>query len=100
MAWLARYERFTLHFTPTSCSWLDAVESFFAKLAKQRLKRQGAPDRRTKKMPLRIRRSFTPGNPTRLLGQHRLDGGPFTVREFIAHDFALQFGSLNHRHRS
>ena len=36
MAWLARYERFTLHFTPTSCSWLDAVESFFAKLAKQR----------------------------------------------------------------
>src|SRR6201998_3191931 len=26
-------------FTPTSCSWLNAVEGFFAKLAKQRLKR-------------------------------------------------------------
>ena len=27
------------HFTPTSCSWLNAVEGFFAKLAKRRLKR-------------------------------------------------------------
>jgi transposase len=28
-----------LHFRPTSCSWLNAVEGFFAKLAKRRLKR-------------------------------------------------------------
>jgi transposase len=39
MAWLDRHERFTFHFTPTSCSWLNAVEGFFAKLAKRRLKR-------------------------------------------------------------
>jgi len=38
-AWLARHRRFTFHFTPTSCSWLNAVEGFFAKLAKRRLKR-------------------------------------------------------------
>src|SRR3979490_359344 len=25
-AWLDRHERFTFHFTPTSCSWLNAVE--------------------------------------------------------------------------
>ena len=37
--WLARHERFTFHFTPTSCSWLNAVEGFFAKLTKRRLKR-------------------------------------------------------------
>ncbi len=37
--WLGRYPRFTFHFTPTSASWLNAVESFFAKLTKQRLKR-------------------------------------------------------------
>ncbi len=37
--WLARHPRFAFHFTPTSCSWLNAVESFFAKLAKRRLKR-------------------------------------------------------------
>ncbi|MER9345427.1 IS630 family transposase, partial [Mesorhizobium sp. M0601] len=38
-AWLDRHQRFTFHFTPTSCSWLNAVEGFFAKLSKRRLKR-------------------------------------------------------------
>src|SRR5690242_2779971 len=38
-AWLARHPRWTFHFTPTSASWLNAVEGFFAKLSKQRLKR-------------------------------------------------------------
>ena len=37
--WLARHPRWTFHFTPTSCSWLNAVEGFFARLAKRRLKR-------------------------------------------------------------
>ena len=37
--WLDRHERFSFHFTPTSCSWLNAVEGFFAKLSKRRLKR-------------------------------------------------------------
>ena len=31
--------RWTFHFTPTSASWLNAVEGFFATLAKRRLKR-------------------------------------------------------------
>ena len=39
LAWLARHPRWTFHFTPTSCSWLNAVESFFATLTKRRLKR-------------------------------------------------------------
>ena len=38
-AWLDSHPRFTFHFTPTSCSWLNAVEGFFAKLTKRRLKR-------------------------------------------------------------
>ena len=37
--WLDRHERFVFHFTPTSCSWLNAVEGFFAKLSRRRLKR-------------------------------------------------------------
>ena len=37
--WLDRHPRFTFHFTPTSASWLNAVEGFFAKLAKRRLQR-------------------------------------------------------------
>jgi transposase len=38
-AWLARHPRWTFHFTPTSASWLNAVEGFFAKLTCKRLKR-------------------------------------------------------------
>ena len=37
--WLARHPRWTFHFTPTSASWLNAVEGFFAKLTTRRLKR-------------------------------------------------------------
>jgi transposase len=37
--WLARHPRFHFHFTPTSASWLNAVEGFFAKLTSKRLKR-------------------------------------------------------------
>src|SRR6187200_2052746 len=37
--WLTRHPRWTFHFTPTSASWLNAVEGFFAKLTKRRLKR-------------------------------------------------------------
>jgi transposase len=39
LKWLARHPRFTFHFTPTSASWINAVEGFFATLTKRRLKR-------------------------------------------------------------
>jgi transposase len=35
--WLERHPRWTFHFTPTSSSWLNAVEGFFAKLSRRRL---------------------------------------------------------------
>jgi transposase len=38
LAWLERHPRWSFHFTPTSCSWLNAVEGFFAKLTRRRLK--------------------------------------------------------------
>ena len=41
--WLARHPRWIFHFTPTSCSWLNAVETFFAKLTQRRLKRGSFP---------------------------------------------------------
>ena len=37
--WLERHPRSTFHFTPTSASWLNAVEGFFTTLAKRRLTR-------------------------------------------------------------
>jgi hypothetical protein len=39
ICWLARHPRRTFHFIPTSASWLNAVERFFAKFTKRRLKR-------------------------------------------------------------
>ena len=39
MAWLGGRPRWTFHFTPTSCSWLNAVETFFARLTSRRLRR-------------------------------------------------------------
>ncbi len=38
-AWLARHPRWTFHFTPTSASWINAVEGFFSALTRRRLKR-------------------------------------------------------------
>jgi transposase len=37
--WLDNHPRFLFHFTPTSASWLNAVEGVFAILTKRRLKR-------------------------------------------------------------
>ena len=39
LAWLTRHPRWTFHFTPTSGSWLNAVETFFSTLPRRRLKR-------------------------------------------------------------
>lgn len=38
-AWLDRHPRFSIHYTPTSASRLNAVEGYFATLTKTRLKR-------------------------------------------------------------
>ena len=38
-AWLAAHPRFHLHFTPTSASWLNLVERFFAEITEKRIRR-------------------------------------------------------------
>jgi transposase len=37
--WLAKHPRFSVHFTPTSASWLNMVERFFRDLTTERLRR-------------------------------------------------------------
>jgi transposase len=37
--WLLRHPRFHLHFTPTSASWINQVERFFAELTNKQLRR-------------------------------------------------------------
>ena len=58
--WLARHPRWTFHFTPTSASWLNAVEGFFAKL----------PAAQARRLPIR-RRNATRDQPLRGRDQRR-----------------------------
>ena len=37
--WLQKHPRYHLHFTPTSASWLNAVEGWFAQLQRRALQR-------------------------------------------------------------
>jgi transposase len=39
LQWLGRHPRWVFHFTPTSGSWLNAVETFFSALTRRRLRR-------------------------------------------------------------
>lgn len=39
LEWLADHPRWVLHFTPTSSSWLNAVENFFSVITRQRIRR-------------------------------------------------------------
>jgi len=38
-AWLGRHPRFHIHFTPTSCSWLNLVERWFREITDKRIRR-------------------------------------------------------------
>ena len=38
MAWLAAHPRFTFHFTPVHCSWMNQVEQWFSVLQRKRLR--------------------------------------------------------------
>jgi transposase len=38
-AWLKRHPRFHVHFIPTSCSWLNVIERWFAEITNKRIRR-------------------------------------------------------------
>ena len=65
-AWFARNPRFHVHFTPTSASWLNLVERFFALLSERQIKR--STHRSTVELERAIRR---------YLGIHNEDPKPF-----------------------
>ena len=39
LKWLKQHPRFHIHFTPTSASWLNAVESWFSQLERRAVRR-------------------------------------------------------------
>src|SRR5437667_495410 len=61
--WLARHPRFHVHFTPTSASWINLVERWFAALTEKQLRR--GVHRSTRELEAAIRRyiEITNGHP-------------------------------------
>jgi transposase len=55
--WLAAHPRFHVHFTPTSASWLNLVERWFAALSEKRIKR--GTHRSTRELETAIREYLT-----------------------------------------
>ena len=37
-AWLQKHPRFVMHYVPTSCSWLNLIERWFAELTNKRIR--------------------------------------------------------------
>jgi len=37
--WLAKHPRFVVHYVPTSCSWLNLIERWFAELTNKQIRR-------------------------------------------------------------
>ncbi len=52
--WLLKHPRFHVHFTPTSSSWLNLVESFFSLLSKRVLKRGAHRSTRSLEKDIRV----------------------------------------------
>ena len=67
VAWLERRPRWTFHFTPTSGSWLDAVETFFSALTRRRIRRGAFGSIVDLQAAI-----------NRYLAEHNLDPKPFT----------------------
>ena len=42
-AWLRKHPRFVIHYVPTSCSWLNLIERWFAELTNKRIRRDSFP---------------------------------------------------------
>lgn len=60
--WLAKHPRYHLHFTPTSSSWLNLVERWFAKISEKQIKR--GTHRSTRALETAIREYIEIGNET------------------------------------
>ena len=70
-AWLARRPHYHVHFTPTSASWINQVERWFAELTRKRLQRGVHTSVRQLEADIRAFIDRHNQNPGRSNGQNR-----------------------------
>ena len=72
--WLEKHPRFKLHFTPTSASWLNAVEGWFARLERRALYRNAFSSMADLKAAIRrLSRPIMNTQPSLFAGTKRLN---------------------------
>ena len=99
--WLAGHPRFVLHFTPTSSSWLNLVERWFAELTNKKLRRSAHTSVRSLNADIRAwietwnhhpRPTSGPRPPTRSSNR-----SPPTATELTTHDTSRSWPSRRPR---
>src|SRR5579863_6949558 len=88
--WFARHSRYHLHFTPTSASWLNQVERFFAEITRRRIRRGTFTHVRELEQAIHDYYSITTRTRNRLCGPQRRtrSSARFStfVNELLRHD--------------
>ena len=69
-AWLARRPHYHVHFTPTSASWINQVERWFAELTRKKLDAASTPQRRNWKRTSAPSSSAITKSPSRIGGRN------------------------------
>jgi transposase len=77
--WLARRPRFHAHFTPTSASWLNLVERWFAALTQKQIKRGAHASTRSLEAAIRQYIAVTNEAPRQFVWTKTADLGRFPV---------------------
>ena len=88
--WLTRHPRFQVHFTPTSASWLNQVERWFATLTQKYLRRGTHRSTRQLEQAIRHYIKINNDNPNRSCGpKPPMTSSPASrdfVCELLTHD--------------
>jgi DDE superfamily endonuclease len=82
--WFARHPRFHVHFTPTSASWLNLVERWFALLSQKQITRGAHRSVRALETAIREYLAITNEAPMPSSGRKPLTRSPPRWRDFVS----------------
>jgi transposase len=81
-AWFARHPRFHVHFTPTSASWINQVERWFATITEQYIRRGTRRSTRQLEQAIRQYLDLNNANPNPFVWTKSADDILASIRRF------------------